>query len=158
MVKKIKGKSLMLRVENSTIALATSCSVTTTTVTSESRTKDDAVGPNASFEYVDWSMSSDNIVGSNDDVTAQKLYDDLLELQLAGTVVNVSAELMSSTTGAVPKGDWQPDTAENNAFKPYGGEAYINDIQLNAPAEGDATLSVSFKANGPLRKLTNTQL
>lgn len=151
---KIKGKALQLRVNNQTIALATSCSLNTTTQVVDSKTKDDATGPAGEFDYVDWSASSDNIVGFNDGVTAELVYDSLMALQLDGVVVDLSLELMSAYTGKIPAGGWVPDTAANKAFAAYGGKALIESVNLSAPTDGNATVSVNFKAVGPLVKLT----
>ena len=153
-MKKIKGKSLMLRVNNKTIALATSCSVNTTTQVTDNRTKDDANGPAGEFDFVDWNASSENVLGMNENVTAEMVYDELLTLQLAGTVIDLSMSLMLNSTGAIPEGGWQPDTATNKALKPYGGKALIESLNLNAPVDSVATLSVNFKAVGPLAPIT----
>ena len=151
---KIKGKSLMLRVDNKTIALATSCSLNTTTQVTDNRTKDDANGPAGEFDFVDWNASSENVLGMNDNVTAEMVYDELLTLQLAGTVINLSMSLMLNPNGAIPEGGWQPDTANNKVLKPYSGKALIESLNLNAPVDGVATLSVNFKAVGPLAPVT----
>lgn len=151
---KIKGKSIMVTVNGNTIALSTSCSLQTTTQTSDARTKDDAVGPHNEVEYIDWTVSSESMVGKNEEVTAQQVYDALLALQLAGAEVEVYVELMSNASGKVPTGDWTADTTSKNGFTPYGGKALIDSLNLSAPNEGNATLSASFKANGPLTKKT----
>lgn len=149
---KIKGKSLMLSVADKTIALATSCTFNTTTQISDSRTKDDATGPAGDFEYVDWNASSDNVVGANENVTNEMVYADLLEKQLNGTVLEISVMLAANATGAIPKEGWSADKTTNRAFVPYKGNALIESVNLTAPQEGNATVSVSFKAVGPLDK------
>lgn len=144
----------MLRVNGKTIALSTSCSLNTTTQTVEARTKDDATGPAAEFDYVDWTASSENMVGMNETTTGQMLYDELLALQIAGTKVEVSLALMQNAAGTVPSNDWQPETATGSGFAPYHGFALIESLNLNAPVDGNATVSVNFKAAGPLSKVT----
>ena len=152
---KINGKSVMMRVNGKTIALATSCSMSTTTQITESKTKDDAKGPGGDFDFIDWSMSSENLVGSNENVTGQMLYDELLALQVAGTKVNVSMELVQNADGAVPSTDWQPDTATTKTgYAPYGGEAWIESVNLNNPVDGKSTVSINFKGAGPLGKIS----
>ena len=150
---KIKGKSLMLTAENKTIALAINCSFNTTTQISDSRTKDDATGPAGDFESVDWNASSDNIVGANEKVTNEMVYADLLEKQLSGTVLKISVMLAAAATGAIPEAGWEADKTINKAFVPYEGNALIESVSLNAPQEGNATVSVNFKAVGPLTKV-----
>ena len=152
---KINGKSVMMRVNGKTIALATSCSMSTTTQITESKTKDDAKGPAGDFDFVDWNMSSENMVGNNEGVTGQMLYDELIALQIAGTKVEVSMDLMSNSNGSVPSTDWQPDTtAAKNGYTPYGGMAWIESITLNNPVDGKSTVSVNFKGAGPLAKVS----
>ena len=151
---KIKGKALQLRVNNQTIALATSCSLNTTTQVVDSRTKDDASGPAGDFDYVDWNASSENVIGYNEGVTAEHVYSSLMDLQLSGTVIDLSMELMANAAGKVPQGGWTPEAEANKAFVPYGGKALIESVNISAPADGNATVSVNFKAVGPLERIT----
>lgn len=151
---KYKGKALMLRVGGKTIALATSCSVNTTTQVTDNRTKDDANGPAGEFDFVDWNASSENVLGANENVTAEMVYDELLTAQLAGTKLEISMSLVLNPNGAIPTGGWQPDSANNKVIKPYGGLALVESINLNAPVDGVATVSVNFKAVGPLAPIT----
>lgn len=152
----MKGKELQLTAGGVTIAYATSCSLNTTTQVVDSRTKDDAVGPAGDVDYIDWNASSENIVGANENVTAEMVYYQLLDKQLAGDKIEVAMKLMANATGAIPSTGWQPATGNNNAFAPYGGLAIIESVNLNAPAEGNATVSINFKGVGPLTKLTAT--
>ena len=143
----------MLRVNSKTIALATSCSLTTTTQVTDERTKDDATGPTGEFDFVDWSMSSENIVGANDGVTAEMVCAELLDLQLAGTKVEVELTLVLNSTNSIPQSGWTAETGDSKVFKPYKGMALIESATVNAPAQGNATVSVTFKAVGPLQKV-----
>jgi hypothetical protein len=152
---KISGKSIMIRVDGKTIALATSCSLNVTTQMADGKTKDDAVGPTGEFDYADWNMSSENLVGANDGVTGQMLSDELLALQLAGTAVDVTTELMADSKNAVPSSDWEPaNPTTRTGFTPYGGKALIDSFQLNAPTDGKASVSINFKGVSPLAKVT----
>lgn len=150
---KIKGKAVQLRVNEKPIALSTSCSLSTTTQVTDSKTKDDANGPAGEFDWLDWNASSENVVGFNENVTAEMVYAELLDLQIAGTEIDLSCELMANATGKVPTSGWTPDTAQNKAFAAYGGKVLIESVNLNAPVDGNATVSVNFKAVGPLTKL-----
>lgn len=151
---KYKGKALMLRVGGKTIALATSCSVNTTTQVTDNRTKDDANGPAGEFDFVDWNASSENVLGANENVTAEMVYDELLTAQLAGTKLEISMSLVLNPNGAIPTEGWQKDSTNNKVIKPYGGLALVESINLNAPVDGVATVSVNFKAVGPLAPIT----
>ena len=152
---KIKGKALQLRVNNKTIALATSCSLNTTTQVIDSKTKDDADGPAGEFDWLDWSASSENVVGFNESVTAEMVYATLMDLQINGTVVSLALVLMANAGAGIPgnSGGWVPDTTANLAFAAYGGKALIESVNLTAPVDGHATVSVNFKAVGPLAKI-----
>lgn len=151
---KRKGKDLQFMVEGKTIAYSTGCSLNTTTQIVDSKTKDDAVGPAGEFDYVDWNGSSENVLGFNDGVTAETVYSDLMDLQLEGTKINVRLCLVDGASGAIPQGGWKESTTPAKDFAPYGGLALIESVNLNAPAEGNATVSVNFKGVGPLKKLT----
>lgn len=153
---KIKGKALMLRVGGKTIALATSCTFNTTTQTLDARTKDDAVGPSVEIDYVDWTASSDNIVGKNENVTNEMVYSELMQAQISGTILEVSVDLVSGATGAIPTGGWQTESNANSGYVAYGGKAIIESVSMSAPKDGHATVSVNFKAAGPLAPVNNT--
>lgn len=150
---KIKGKALQLRANGQTIALSTSCSLNTTTQIVDSKTKDDAVGPAGEFDFVDWNGSSENMVGYNEDVTTELVYESLMELQLSGTPVELSMDLVTDYKGKIPTGGWSVDEAANQAFAAYGGKALIESVNLSAPVDGNATISVNFKGVGPLSKV-----
>lgn len=153
-MKKLKGKSVMLRADNKTITCATSCSLSVTTQFEESKTKDDAEGPNNEPTWVDWTMSSENMVGVDEKEPVQLTYEKLLDLQLEKTAVELSMDLMLDAGGAMPEGGWQKNAAAPKGWASYGGKAYIESVQLNAPNDGKATLSVNFKPAGPLAKIT----
>lgn len=153
-MKKLKGKSIMLRVDNKTIVCATSCSLSVTTQFEDSKTKDDAEGPSNEPTWVDWTMSSENMVGVDEKEPARMTYEKLLDLQLEKTVVELSMDLMLDSEGAAPEGDWQKDTAVPKGWASYGGRAYIESVQVNAPNEGKVTFSVNFKPAGSLAKIT----
>lgn len=150
---KIKGKALQLRANGQTIALSTSCSLNTTTQIVDSKTKDDAVGPAGEFDFVDWNGSSENMVGYNEDVTTELVYASLMDLQLSGTPVELSVDLVADYKGKIPTGGWSVNEESNKAYTPYGGMALIESVSLNAPVDGNVTMSVNFKGVGPLSKV-----
>lgn len=143
----------MLRVDGHTIALATSCSLNVTTQFEDARTKDDAEGPQNEPTWVDWSANSENMVGVDEKEPVQLTYSKLLELQLSKTAVELSVDLVTNPDGAVPEGDWEPDTSTVYGFAAYGGKAYIESVNLNAPSDGKSTISVAFKPAGLLKKI-----
>lgn len=150
---KIKGKALQLRVNGQTIALSTSCSLNTTTQIIDSKTKDDAVGPAGEFDFVDWNGSSENVVGYNEDVATELVYDSLMDLQLSGTPVELSMDLVVDYKGKIPAGGWSVDEVTNQAYASRSGKALIESVNLSAPVDGNATISVNFKGVGPLNRV-----
>lgn len=154
---KYKGKGLQLRANNQTIALATDCSVNTTTRFVDGLTKDDEEGFGDEFDGVDWTASSNNLVGYNEDVTTELVYDSLMELQENGTPVDLAIEKMANASGKIPEGGWAPSTGTDRAFEARGGKAFIESISLNAPASGNATININFKGKSKLTRLTPAQ-
>ena len=156
-MKKVKGKFLQLRLDGHTIALSTSCSLQTTTqYSSDAKTKDEAMGPSSGdAEWVDWTMSCDALVGAS---AAEQLTEAQLrryQLQLK----ELDAEFFMAANGdaKVPEGDWVPESAAAIAlagFARFGGKVTIESINTNAPVEGKASFSVSFKAASPLAEIT----
>lgn len=149
---KTKGKYLQQFVDGKPMALATSCSLNATMQFDDARTKDDPEGPAPEPDYIDWSVSSENILGYNEDVTAEMLYNELMEIFTSKRKVEIYIEQVVNPSAAVPNTGWKPDTATNKAFAPYGGYAYVESVTLNAPVDGKATVSVNYKGYGTLAK------
>lgn len=145
---------MQVRANGHTIALSTSCSLNTTTqYSSDSKTKDEAIGPGGDEpEYVDWSLNGDSLIGIS--AAEQLTYEQLMDLQLSLTVLDVEFFLAADGAGAVPDGDWTPDKAADYGFAPYGGKATIESISANAPTDGKASYSVAFKPASALKKIT----
>ena len=149
---KIKGKYLQQFVDGKPQALATSCSLNATMQFDDARTKDDPEGPAPEPDYIDWSVSCENILGYNEDVTAEMLYDELMEIFTTKKKVEIYIEQVINPSAAVPNAGWKPETGTTKAFAPYGGYAYVESVTLNAPADGKATVSVNYKGYGALMK------
>lgn len=140
------GKDFMIRVGGKTIALATSCSLNVTSQFDETKTKDDPIGPGGEFKHAEWNVSTENLVGCDTNIQTQMVAAALLEAQLAGTLLDVEFRIMQDTEGGVPEGDWQPQGILASMIVPnVKGKAMVESFTNNAPNEGKATLSVSFK-------------
>ena len=152
----LKGAEVMLFVEGTTIALATSCSLEVTTQTQDVRTKDSAYGPDKEIDFCDWSLSSESLVGENEDVGEQYFAKDLLSLQLAGTPVDVVIGRVSRTSASIPADGWEePSAAPSDVvLGTYSGKALIMSSSVNASAEGKATFSVKLNGQGELNPVT----
>lgn len=153
MTTRLKGKSIQVKVDGKTIALSTSCSLSLTPQIDNTRTKDDATGPAGDLNYCDWSISADSIAGMNESDSAQMIYDTLFDLATQGVKPDIEFISVKDATGAIPVGDWQQDTAAK-VVKGYHGTCIIDKLDITAPAEGDATVSVSFKGAGQLQRIT----
>ena len=153
-MKKVKGKSLQLRLGGHTIALSTNCSLLTTTqYSSDAKTKDDAKGPSSGdAEWVDWTMTADALVGISDE--AQLTEEQLRDYQLDLVELDAEFFMVKDGDGAVPEGDWTTDTAASSGVARRGGKVTIESINTNAPNEGKASFTVNFKAASPLKKIT----
>lgn len=153
-MKKFDGKWLQVRASGHTVALSNNCSMQTTTqYSSGEKTKDEEKGPDPGDpEYVDWTINVDALMGVSEQ--SQLTYSQLIDLQLSLVKLDVEFFLAANGGGAVPDGDWTPETAEAMGMARYGGKATIESVNANGPAEGKASFSVSLKAAGVLKKIT----
>ena len=144
-----KGRNLMAFVDNKAIALATSHTLSISPSLLEDRTKDDGDAPVAVFDNYSWSVSSENIVGSNDNVTNEMTVVDLIDAMLSLTKVSVAMDAGLPLTGSVPENGWTEQKSITQ-YMPSVGDAYIESLSVSAGATGFATSSVSFKGQGEL--------
>lgn len=158
---KTPGKYLMLFVNGQTIALATSCSLNSNAKLNDARTKDDPTGPANEFDGIEWTLSSENMVGV-DPAGVAMTHASLMRLHLQGALVDVRFSMASPdgtnvASGAQPDEGWTQypsQKAENDyGVTAFGGKAYIESVQLNAPVEGKATMTVNLKGEGDLKEL-----
>lgn len=152
----LKGAEVMLFVDGATIALATSCSLEVTTQTQDVRTKDSAYGPDKEFDFCEWSLSSESLVGENEGASDQFFAKDLLSLQLAGTPVDVVIGRVSRTSASIPAEGWTEPSAvpSDVVLGAYRGRALVMSSSVNAPAEGKTTFSVKLDGSGELKPVT----
>lgn len=150
-MQKIKGKSLMIRIEGRTIALATNCQLSMNANIEETKTKDNAVGPAGEFESLSWTMSSNNIVGMNEGLdNLQVTHLELSRKMIAGEKLELEFTPVAEPNGSIPVEDWGSKEDTTGVIGVYTGVALIESLSLDAPAEGDAKLDVSFRGVGPL--------
>jgi hypothetical protein len=144
-----KGRNLMAFVDDKAIALATSHTLTISPSILEDRTKDDGDAPVAVFDNYSWTVSSENIVGSNDNVTNEATVVELIDTMLSLAKVGVAMDAGKPLTGAVPESGWAPQNVLTQ-YMPSVGTAYIESLSVSAGATGFATSSISFKGQGAL--------
>lgn len=143
----LKGKNLMVFVDGKTLALARSCNFTVTTNTEDGSTKDDGGYDNQDVVGFSWTASSDNV--STAQPGAHELtYDDLLDIQLAGTPVTLVFGVAANAGNIeVPDGGWTTPT------KGRTGKAIITNVNVTAANKQNSTFTVDFAGKGPLTKI-----
>lgn len=146
----IKGQDLMVFKGGSSLAYATSCSLTLgtsmTSISSKDHGKWDAEKPTK----FNWSMSSDNLYTEED-------FHTLFTAWKSGTPVTLVWDIAASDVPApntdglvVPSGGWKA----KGSGKGLTGQAYISNISVNAPDGDNATYSVDFSGIGELNTYT----
>jgi hypothetical protein len=143
------GKSLMLFVGGKSIAFATSHTFSpSATVTETSQVTKDTIG-NAATNIVtgySWTISSDNVMAwdgdtQNTNTPAGNTYEDLLNLLIAGTKVDVVFALGTSFNTS---SGWTP------AGTQVSGSGYVTDASVTADVSDNATFSVTITGTGGL--------
>lgn len=153
MVRKIKGKALMLRLNGATIALATSCNFSVTMNLISARTKRDS-GDYYVPSHSSWSATSNNIVGAS--ASNQHTQDALMTLMHRKQPVDLEVMLAANPHLGVPEPDWSADSIGGSGFAPYGGKAYIKEVAVNTGVDGYAALSVHLTGIGELNLINET--
>jgi predicted secreted protein len=170
----IKGGDLMLFLKEAngtvkSIAFATSHTLTVSTDTQQTSTKDDG-GKYQSSDYgiISWSLSSENLASYDG---AGYNYQDLIYLMLSQTKVTATFTIEGSSGSSYPysskldsvddaTGDvWSPGITGNIGSTTgkslgYTGTVLITSVEVNAPNGENATFTVQLQGDGPLTKTT----
>ena len=165
----IKGGDLMLFIKEAngtvkSIAFATSHTLTVSTDTQQTSTKDDG-GKFQSSDYgiISWSATSENLCSYDG---AGYNYQDLINLMLSQTKVTATFSVEGNSGAKYPyttKLDSVDDTA-GNTWAPgntgtigesqkslgYTGTVLITSVEVNAPNGENATFTVQLQGDGPL--------
>lgn len=141
-----KGNKLMLFVDSTTdmkpVALATNHTLTVNPSILTDRTKDDGNAPVGEFEYYDWGMSADSIVGYNEGVLNEQTIVDILDLALGMSTVYAATDAALPASG----GGWSFEDGDQYNT----GVGIIESVSISAGSTGYATASVSVKGSGSL--------
>ena len=146
-----KGKNIMLFLGGSAIAMSTNHILNVNPKLDETVTKDDAEGPAAAIDYVDWDCSADSVVGESG-VTNEETFASLIESQIGGATIAVVLDAVTAATAdqAVPADGWE-NADSSSVFTPKrSGNALISEITIDAPADGFATMNVALVGKGAL--------
>lgn len=150
----ILGKKLMLFVKDgetyTSIAYATNHTFTTSASTVSVASKDDAdVASGAGkwdaqdLDMFSWSISAENLFAyEGNGMTCDKV----MELYLAGTLLEVKFGLAQTSTTGAPTEGWAQDSQ-----KMLSGTAYITSLDINASNDGRATMSISLTGKGAVK-------
>ena len=142
-----KGRRLMVFADGKTVALATNHSLTISPSLLEDRTKDDGDVPVAEFDTYTWALTTDSVVGSNDNAAEASIVA-LIDKMLAMEPVNLVFDAANPATGSLPAGGWSQ--AKGNEYPATSGKAWIESISISAGSTGYATANISFKGEGKL--------
>lgn len=154
--KALKGKDLMIFVDNKAIALATSHSLTLNAETSDTASKDSGLWDESEVTKLSWEASSESIGAADEGTPVDISYETLLDKCMAGEKVPVICGIPTNATNdGVPEDGWTAPT-ESPKQSYYKGEALITSVTLTGANGENSQISASFKGVGKLTKVPKT--
>ena len=140
----IKGQNLRVLIGNKCVAFATSCTVHVSLNLEESSTKDSTKNfTEQTPTGISWDMSCDALYSVDADATGVNAID-ALDKVLAQTKVTVMFE---QTTG-------DKNRAAVTGGAVYSGDAWVNDISINAANRQNTSYTIQLTGDGELAKST----
>ena len=140
----IKGQNLRVLIGNKCVAFATSCTVHVSLNLEESSTKDSTKNfTEQTPTGISWDMSCDALYSMDADATGVNAID-ALDKVLAQTKVTVMFE---QTTG-------DKNRAAVTGSAVYSGDAWVNDISINAANRQNTSYTIQLTGDGELAKST----
>jgi len=148
MANKIEGGDLMLFYNSKSIAYATSHTLSINAETQSVNNKDDGAGGWSSEEInlLSWTVTSENLYSEDGEGIG---YDELFQLMISKTPIDVVFALKAESSVNVPEGGWTPKA--NNG---YSGKVILTSLELNAASGEKATFSVTMNGFGALSKVS----
>jgi len=153
--KAVRGKNLMIFIDDKAIALSTACGLDLTADTEETSSKDSGSWKDFDVTMLSFTGSTDVLVSAiaSDSDTADLAHKELFAKFIAmeptdlifGEIVgrtNANNE-PPETTGWLPPSD-----------NGYVGKALITGLSFSAPVDGKATMTISFQGTGALTAQT----
>lgn len=138
----MKGQNLRIKIGGKFVAYATSCTVHVSTTLEDSSTKDTTNNfTSQELTGLSWDVSCDAIYSVAADQTGVNGID-ALDLVLAQQKVEVEFVQASGTNNRTP---------ESGAAK-YTGNAWVNDISINAPNRQNVSYTIQLTGDGELTK------
>lgn len=148
-----KGKKLMVWVKGSSgdytsIGYCTNHTLSTSASTINVSHKDlaDASTGKWDDQEIDtfsWTITSENFYAES---AEGKTFADLWAYYSAGTVLDLKFGTAADSTTGVPTGGWVAPTTGTI----LAGKAIITSLDLNAPVDDNASVSITFTGKGPL--------
>ena len=127
--KALTGKDLMLWIGNKVIALSQSCSFNLDLQTGDGNTKDDGLWDGGEIVGAGWTMENQSISSADAAVGNDLVYDELLDLSIAGQPLEVTMGIPGNLTNeGVPSAGWQKGASYRH------GKALITSVRLEGIA------------------------
>lgn len=140
----IKGQNLRITIGGKFVAFATNATVHVSQSLEESSSKDSTNNfTEQTPTGISWDMSCDALYSVDADVTGKNGVD-ALDMVLAQTKVAVVFEQANGEKNRVP--------VAGSAI--YSGNAWVNDISINAPNRQNTSYTIQLTGDGPLTKST----
>lgn len=141
----IKGQNLRITIGGKFIAFATSCTVHVSIDLEESSTKDSTNNFREQQPTgIGWDISVDALYSVDTDPTGKNAVD-ALDIILAQQKVGITFE---QTSG-------EKNRQTSTGTVKYSGDAWVNDVSVNAPNRQNASYSLQAQGDGPLTKDTS---
>ena len=149
-----KGKKLMIWVKDASgdytsIGFCTNHTLSTSASTINVSHKDLADAgssgkwDDADLDTLSWTITSENFYAE----TAEgKTFKDLFAYYSAGTVLDIKFGTAATSTTGVPSGGWVAPASGTV----LSGKAIITSLDLNAPVDDNASVSITFQGKGAL--------
>ena len=149
-----KGKKLMIWVKDASgdytsIGFCTNHTLSTSASTINVSHKDLADAgssgkwDDADLDTLSWTITSENFYAE----TAEgKTFKELFAYYSAGTVLDIKFGTAATSTTGVPTGGWVAPASGTV----LSGKAIITSLDLNAPVDDNASVSITFTGNGAL--------
>jgi len=138
----IKGQNLRIKLGDKFVAFATSCKVHVSANLEDSSTKDSTNDfTEQELTGMSWDVSADALYSVDTDASGLNGIG-ALDMILAKQKVEVSFE---QTTGT-------KNREAVSGSVTYSGQAWINDVSVNAPNRQNSTFTIQATGDGPLEK------
>lgn len=147
--KALKGHLLMLWIKGKVIALSKSCSLNLAAIVGNSDTKDDGIWEGGEVVGFNWSAVNQSVDSADEEVSNDLVFDELFDLWIAGEPIMITfGRPTNATDGGVPEAGWTEPTTVG-----YQGNALITNLDRTGDKGSNASISISLKGVGELKKL-----